>query len=325
MIKVGVIGYGEVGKGAIVALKNCTDMELKAVFTQRVPKSVCFNEKGVDICSYKDILRYEKQIDVMINCGGSARDLPKTTPETARYFNIVDSYDVHSLIPEHLVKVNSSSLKGGKTAIVSVGWDPGIFSVERLCFSSFLPKGNSCTFWGKGVSRGHTNAVKEIDGVIDAVQFTIPSEKALDAACRGEILSLSKKEMHVRECYVSVEKGANTSEIEEKIKKMPHYFEGYETKVFFVSEEEVKEKSRNSGHGGRVIRSGITGEDTCHVASSSLSLGSNPEFTGSVLICYARAAYRLNIRGEIGGLCAFDIPPILLSPLMRDEAVKAFL
>lgn len=325
MIKVGIIGYGEVGKGVESALRRNPDTVLKAIFTNRDVKSLGADKKDIRVYPYAALRNYENEIDVMINCGRSSDTLPVTTPETARRFNVVDSYDIHASVREHMERVNRASVEGGKVSIVSVGWDPGIFSLERLYTSSAVPHGSCFTFWGKGVSRGHTSALKKVEGVADAVQYTVPSNKALQDAEEGRTLSFSEKEMHIRECFVVPDVGADKEKITAEIKNMPDYFAGYDTRIHFVTGKELKEKYSCTSHGGCVIGYGTTGENSPCKIKYSLSLGSNAEFTGNVLVCYARAAYRLHKRGETGCRCALDIPPILLSPLSRDETIERYL
>lgn len=320
MIRIGISGYGNLGKGVEAAVYNNPDMEIVAVFTRRSPETVCLKTKNAKVVPFDRIFDYKDKIDVIINCGGSATDLPVTTPLIAEGFNVIDSFDTHAKIPEHFANVDKAAKKSGKTAIISVGWDPGMFSLNRLYMNANLPCGNDYTFWGRGVSQGHSDAIRRIDGVADARQYTVPVESAVESVRRGENPELSVKEKHTRECYVAVEDGADKARIENEIKTMPNYFADYDTTVRFISTEELKEKHMGIPHGGSVIRSGFTGFnlDTKHTIEYSLKLESNPEFTGSVLTCYARAAYQLNKKGESGCKTVFDIAPAFLLPFDGD-------
>ena len=321
MIKIGICGYGNLGKGVEAAVKNNPDMELAAVFTRRNPDSVKVRTGGVSVYSFDRIAEFKEEIDVMINCGGSAFDLPKTTPEIAEYFSVIDSFDTHAKIPEHYKNVDEAAKKGGNTAIISVGWDPGMFSLNRLYMNAVLPDGNDYTFWGRGVSQGHSDAIRRIDGVLDARQYTVPVESAVERVRNGENPQLTTRDKHTRECYVVAAEGADRAKIENEIKTMPNYFADYDTTVTFISMEELKRDHMGIPHGGSVIRSGVTGfeKQTKQTIEYSLKLESNPEFTGSVLAAYARAAYRLKQSGETGCKTVFDIAPAQLINMSGDE------
>ncbi len=319
-IKIAVMGYGNLGKGVECAINQNEDLELFGIFTRRNPETVkpVFDTK---VYNAGDIEKYKNDIDVLIICGGSATDLPAQTPEYAKLFNVIDSFDTHAKIPEHFKNVNEAALSSGKTAIISVGWDPGMFSLNRLYAEAVLPDGKDYTFWGKGVSQGHSDAIRRIEGVVDARQYTIPIEKSLEAVRRGENPELSTSEKHTRECFVVAEDGADKERIEKEIKTMPNYFADYDTTVHFIDEEEMKRDHSGIPHGGCVIRSGKTGKDceNSHVIEYSLKLDSNPEFTASVLVAYARAAHRLNKEGVKGCKTVFDVPPAYLSPKSAEE------
>lgn len=321
MIRIGIAGYGNLGKGVEAAVKNNPDMELVAVFSRRDPDSVKIKTEGVKVYPFDKITDYKDDIDVIINCGGSARDLPESTPAIAENFNVIDSFDTHAKIPEHFANTDAKAKAGNKIAIISVGWDPGMFSLNRLYMNAILPHGNDYTFWGKGVSQGHSDAIRRIDGVIDARQYTVPVESAVESVRNGENPELTTRQKHTRECYVVVEEGADKARIENEIVTMPNYFADYDTTVNFISLEELQRDHMGIPHGGRVIRSGFTGFDlsTKHTIEYSLNLESNPEFTGSVLATYARAAYRLNQNGESGCKTVFDIAPALLIDKSGDE------
>ena len=321
MIRIGIAGYGNLGKGVEAAVKNNPDMELVAVFSRRDPDYVKIKTEGVKVYPFDKITDYKDDIDVIINCGGSARDLPESTPAIAENFNVIDSFDTHAKIPEHFANTDVKAKAGNKIAIISVGWDPGMFSLNRLYMNAILPHGNDYTFWGKGVSQGHSDAIRRIDGVIDARQYTIPVESAVESVRNGENPELTTRQKHTRECYVVVEEGADKARIENEIVTMPNYFADYDTTVNFISLEELQRDHMGIPHGGRVIRSGFTGFDlnTKHTIEYSLNLESNPEFTGSVLATYARAAYRLNQNGESGCKTVFDIAPALLIDKSGDE------
>ncbi len=327
MIRVGIFGYGNLGRGVEAALAHAEDMELAAVFTRRSPDSLSIMTQGVPVLSAEEACKMADQIDVMILCGGSATDLPVQTPELAGKFNVVDSFDTHANIPSHFAKVNEAALKNGKTAVISVGWDPGLFSLNRLYSHAILPQGSTYTFWGKGVSQGHSDAIRRIDGVKDAKQYTIPVPAALDAVRSGKNPELTTREKHTRECFVVAEEGADLDRIEKEIKTMPNYFADYDTTVHFISEEELKRDHSGIPHGGFVIHTGKTGwkDENSHVIEYSLKLDSNPEFTASVIVAYARAAYRMEQQGQTGCKTVFDIPPAYLCPEEGDELRKRFL
>ncbi|MBO4241864.1 MAG: diaminopimelate dehydrogenase [Clostridiales bacterium] len=320
-IRVGIIGYGNLAKGVESELRKNPDMELKGIFTRRDPSSVTTKTEGVPVYSSDDIPGMKDDFDVMIICGGSATDLPKQTKEYAKYFNVIDSFDTHAKIPEHFAAVDESAKGAGKIAIISVGWDPGMFSLTRLYSNAILPDGNDYTFWGKGVSQGHSDAIRRVPGVKNGKQYTIPVDAALEAVRSGSNPELTTRQKHTRECFVVAEEGADKALIEKTIKEMPNYFADYDTTVHFISEEEFARDHSRINHGGFVFRSGKTGFDNenKHVIEYSLKLDSNPEFTASVLIAYARAAYRLNKDGQSGCKTVFDIAPALLSPLSGEE------
>lgn len=324
MIRIGIVGYGNLGKGVEAAVKNNSDMELAAVFTRRSPESVCLKTPGVRVYPFAELAKHKGEIDVIVNCGGSATDLPETTPEIAKMFNVVDSFDTHARIPEHFANVDASAKQGGNVAVISVGWDPGMFSLNRLYMSSVLPDGNNYTFWGRGVSQGHSDAVRRIKGVVDARQYTVPVESAVERVRGGENPELTAREKHTRECYVVVEDGADKAAIENEIKTMPNYFADYDTTVNFISMEELKQNHMGIPHGGSVIRSGATGFEleNKQTIEYSLKLDSNPEFTGSVIAAYARAVYKMSRNGETGCKTVFDIAPAQLSS-MTDEEIRA--
>ena len=320
MLKVGIVGYGNLGRGVECAVSNSADMELYGVFTRRDPASLK-TLTGCKVYSLDDILSHKDSCDVLIICGGSATDLPEQTPYLAKHFTVVDSFDTHAKIPEHFKNTDASARAGKKCAVISAGWDPGMFSINRLLGSAILPDGKDYTFWGKGVSQGHSDAVRRIDGVLDARQYTVPIEAALDAVRAGKAPELSAREKHLRECYVVASKGADKARIEKEIKEMRNYFADYDTTVHFVSAEELKENHSRLSHGGFVIRTGKTGpnSENSHVIEYSLKLDSNPEFTASVLVCYARAAARLTREGVFGAKTVLDIAPAYLSPLSDAE------
>lgn len=326
-IKIGILGYGNLGRGVECAIKQNKDMELAAVFTRRAPELVNILTDGVKVCSVSDIEQWKDRIDVLIICGGSATDLPKQTPEYAKMFNVVDSFDTHARIPEHFANVDSAAKAAGKTGIISVGWDPGMFSLNRMYANAILPDGKDYTFWGKGVSQGHSDAIRRIPGVKDGKQYTIPVESALEAVRSGSNPELTTREKHIRECFVVLEEGADAARVEEAIKTMPNYFADYDTTVHFISEEELKQNHSGIPHGGFVIRTGQTGinGENSHVIEYSLKLDSNPEFTASVIVAYARAAYRLSKEGNYGCKTVFDIAPAYLSAESGDELRKKYL
>ena len=318
-MKIGIYGYGNLGRGVEAAMKYHTDCELVAVFTRRDPASV--KTAGTPVYSADSILDFKEKIDVLILCGGSATDLPKMTHTLAEHFNVVDSYDTHATIPEHFARVNAAAEKGGNIALISGGWDPGLFSIARLYASSVLPEGKDYTFWGRGVSQGHSDAIRRIEGVLDARQYTVPVPEALDAVRSGSMPELTTRQKHTRECYVVAEEGADLERIESEIKNMPNYFADYDTSVTFITIEELREKHSALPHGGSVIRSGksgLSGEHN-HTVEFSLALDSNPEFTSSVLVACARAIDRMSRRGIVGCKTIFDIAPADLSPLSPEE------
>ena len=321
MIRIGIAGYGNLGKGVEAAVNNAADMELVAVFTRRDPESVKIKTEGVKAYSFDSIADFKDKIDVIVNCGGSATDLPVTTPVIAENFSVIDSFDTHARIPEHFANVDAKAKEGGNIAVISVGWDPGMFSLNRLYMNAILPNGKDYTFWGRGVSQGHSDAIRRIDGVVDARQYTVPVESAVESVRNGENPELTTRQKHTRECYVVAEEGADKARIENEIKTMPNYFADYDTTVNFISLDELKKNHSGIPHGGSVIRSGFTGFDldTKHTIEYSLKLESNPEFTGSVLTAYARAAYKLRESGETGCKTVFDIAPALLVDMDGDE------
>ena len=321
MIRIGILGYGNLGRGVENAVRQNDDMELTAVFTRRNPADLKIATETAKVYSVDDAEKMADQIDVMIICGGSATDLPVQTPKYVQYFNVIDSFDTHANIPTHFNNVNEAAKKSGKVGIISVGWDPGMFSLNRLYANCILPEGKDYTFWGKGVSQGHSDAVRRIEGVIDARQYTIPVQAALDAVRNGENPDLTTREKHTRECFVVAEEGADKARIEKEIKEMPNYFADYDTTVHFIDMEEMKRNHSGLPHGGFVIRTGKTGlnKEQNHVIEYSLKLDSNPGFTSSVLVAYARAAYRLNKEGQTGCKTVFDVAPAYLSPLSGEE------
>ena len=320
-IQIVIIGYGNLGKGVEKAISQNPDMELVGIVSRRSKEELQTTSK---VFSMEDIKKHKNDIDVAIMCGGSANDLEEQVPEFAKYFNTVDSFDTHAKIPEYYKKVDEVACKYNHISIISVGWDPGLFSIMRLYGESVLPKGNTYTFWGEGVSQGHSNAVRKVEGVKDAVQYTIPKNEAVEKVRSGENPELTTREKHLRECFVVPEDGADKEKIENEIKTMPNYFADYDTIVHFISEEEFKEKHSGMPHGGSVIRSGETGEDTKQLMEFSLKLESNPEFTASVLLSYARAAYRMSME-DSGAKTVYDVPPILLSPKGRNELLASIL
>ena len=327
MIRIGIYGYGNLGRGVENAIKQNDDMELVAVFSRRDPATVKVNTPGVTVCKAEDAEKMTDKIDVMIICGGSATDLPVQTPALAKLFNVVDSFDTHAKIPEHFDNVDEAAKASGKTAFISVGWDPGMFSLNRLYGSAILPDGKDYTFWGKGVSQGHSDAIRRVDGVADGKQYTVPVQAALDAVRSGSNPELTTREKHTRECYVVAEEGADKAKIEQEIKSMPNYFADYDTTVNFISQEELNANHAGIPHGGFVIRSGKTGAnlENTHIIEYSLKLDSNPEFTASVIVCYARAAVRMNKEGMTGCKTVFDVPPAYLSAKSGAELRKALL
>ena len=326
-IKIGILGYGNLGRGVECAVKQNDDMELVAVFTRRNPEDVKILTETATVCNVADVEDWKDKIDVMIICGGSATDLPKQTPVYAKMFNVIDSFDTHARIPEHFANVDAAAKEGGHVGIISVGWDPGMFSLNRLYANAILPDGNDYIFWGKGVSQGHSDAIRRVEGVKDGKQYTIPVEAALKAVRNGENPELTTRQKHTRECFVVLEEGADAAKVEEEIKTMPNYFSDYDTTVHFISEEELKANHSGIPHGGFVLRSGKTGWDgeNKHLIEYSLKLDSNPEFTSSVLIAYARAAYRLASEGQSGCKTVFDIAPAYLSAKSGEELRKHML
>ena len=325
-IRIGILGYGNLGKGIEAGIKYNDDMELVAIFTRRNPKDLK-TYTDAKVVSVDEIENWKDKIDVMILCGGSATDLPVQSPRYAKMFNIIDSFDTHAKIPEHFENVDKAAKEGKNVALISCGWDPGAFSLNRLMAESFLPQGNTYTFWGTGVSQGHSDAIRRIEGVKNAIQYTVPIESAIDRVRNGENPVLETREKHLRECYVVLEEGADSKKIEEEIKNMPNYFADYETVVNFITEEELKENHSKMPHGGFVIRSGKTGIncDTNQIIEYSLKLESNPEFTSSIILAYARAVYRLSSKNEIGAKTVFDIPPALLSQKTNEQLLEQLL
>lgn len=326
-MRIGILGYGNLGRGIECAIKQNEDMELTAVFTRRNPKDVTILTEGVTVYSVDEILDMQDKIDVLVLCGGSATDLPKQTPEYAKYFNVIDSFDTHARIPEHFANVDAAAKESGHTALISCGWDPGMFSLNRLYANAILPEGNDYTFWGKGVSQGHSDAIRRVEGVKNGKQYTIPIEEALEEVRSGSNPELTTRQKHLRECFVVPEEGADLAKIEETIKNMPNYFADYDTVVHFISEEELEANHSGIPHGGFVFRTGVTGweREHKHVIEYSLKLDSNPEFTSSVLLAYARAVYRLQTEGQTGCKTVFDIAPAYLSPKSGEELRKHLL
>ena len=320
-IKIGILGYGNLGRGIEVAVREAEDMELAAVFTRRDPSGVQIKTEGVPVCSVDEIGDWKDKIDVLMLCGGSATDLPEQTPKYAADFNVIDSFDTHARIPEHFAAVDAAAKNSGHLAIISVGWDPGMFSLQRVYANAILPDGKDYTFWGKGVSQGHSDAIRRIKGVKNAKQYTIPIEEALEKVRSGAQPELSTREKHLRECFVVLEEGADAAAVENEIKTMPNYFADYDTIVHFIDEETFVRDHSGMAHGGFVIRTGKTGfeKEHNHVIEYSLKLDSHPEFTTSVLIAYARAAYRLKAEGQSGCKTVLDIAPAYLSPQSGEE------
>lgn len=325
-LKIAIAGYGNLGRGVECAVKQNEDMELYGVFTRRQPETVktLTNAKVFHI---DDILNHKQNIDALIICGGSATDLPEQTPFLAEHFNVVDSFDTHAKIPEHFENVDVKAKKGNNIALISVGWDPGMFSLNRLYAEAILPCGNDYTFWGKGVSQGHSDAIRRIEGVIDARQYTIPVESAIESVRNGENPTLTTRQKHTRECFVVAEDGADLKRIETEIKTMPNYFADYDTTVHFITSDEMKQNHSGIPHGGMVLRSGKTGlnQENTHIIEYSLKLDSNPEFTSSVLVAYARAAIRMSREGMSGCKTVFDVAPSYLSPHSPEDLRKRLL
>ncbi len=326
-IRVGIVGYGNLGKGVHLAIGQNPDMELKGIFTRRSPEQVELKMDNTKAYKIDDLDQFTEQIDVLILCGGSATDLPKQGPELVKRFHTVDSFDTHARIPEYFEKVNSNAASAGKVGIISVGWDPGLFSIARMLFGACMPEGMDYTFWGRGVSQGHSDAIRRIDGVKNAIQYTVPVTEAIEAARSGSNPQLTTRQKHLRECYVVAEEGADLTRIEKEIKEMPNYFADYDTQVHFITEEELLANHSKMPHGGFVIRSGKTGieKQNNHLMEFSLKLDSNPEFTSSVLVAYARAAYRLSKEGKSGGFSVLDIPLSYLSPKSAQQLRKELL
>ncbi|MBO4251765.1 MAG: diaminopimelate dehydrogenase [Clostridia bacterium] len=324
MIRIGIVGYGNLGRGVCLAAEKAKDIECVGVFTRRAPETVK-PITGYKVYSVEDLAKFKSEIDVLVLCGGSATDLPATTANYIKDFNTVDSFDTHAKIPEYFAKLDKIAKENGTLGAISIGWDPGVFSMARLLFGAVLPDGKDYTFWGKGVSQGHSDAIRRIKGVRNAIQYTVPKESALEKVLSGSNPELSVRDKHARECFVVAEVGADKARIEKEIKEMPNYFADYDTTVHFISEEELKEKHSKLAHGGFVIRSGNTTEENSELLQLSLKLDSNPEFTGSVLIAFARAIFRLAQKGETGVKTAFDIPLKYLYTGDPDEAFKSLL
>ena len=326
MIKVGLYGYGNIAKGVECAVKQNKDMEVTCVFTRRNPETVT-TISGASVYKTDDVLNHKDEVDVLVMCGGSATDLPEQTPAMAEHFNVVDSFDTHKRIPEHFANVDAAAKKSGKIGVISVGWDPGMFSLNRLYGSCILPDGADYTFWGKGVSQGHSDAIRRVEGVVDARQYTIPVEEALEAVRSGSEPQLTTRQKHTRECFVVAEEGADLERIKNEIVTMKNYFDEYDTTVNFISQEELDRDHKGIPHGGFVIRTGKTGKDleNNHIIEYSLKLDSNPEFTSSVIVAFVRAAYRLNKEGQSGCKTVFDIPPAYLSIKSGEELRKEML
>lgn len=312
-MKIAIYGYGNLGRGVEKAVSQNPDMELFGVFTRRPPETVA--TFGAKVYSDSDIMKYQDAIDVLVLCGGSATDLPVQTPKLAQAFNVIDSFDTHANIPAHFENVDTAARESGHIALISAGWDPGLFSIARLYGASVLPNGADYTFWGRGVSQGHSDAIRRIEGVVDARQYTVPVPAAVEAVRGGKMPELTTREKHTRECYVVAEEGADLARIEQEIKTMPNYFADYDTTVNFISMEELRRDHSGMPHGGSVIRAGVTGDNHNHVIEYSLKLDSNPEFTASAIVAFARAIYRMGKRGDIGCKTVFDVAPIDLSPM----------
>ena len=319
MIRIGIYGYGNLARGVEAAIKKNDDMELVGVFTRRAPETVKINTKGVNVYSANDVIKHKNEIDVLIICGGSMSDLPEMTPELVKSFNVIDSFDTHARIPEHYKNVDKNAMETRHIGVISLGWDPGMFSLNRAIMESILPDGESYTFWGKGVSQGHSDAIRRIKGVLDARQYTIPVDSALEAVRSGKRPNLTTREKHTRLCYVVSSDPKENARIEKEIKEMPNYFADYDTTVNFISMEEMKKNHSGIPHGGFVFRSGETSDGVNHVIEYSLKLDSNPEFTGSVLVTYARGVYRLVKRGECGARTVFDFAPRDISKLSYED------
>ena len=324
-MRIGILGYGNLGRGIEFAVKENSDMELAAVFTRRNPADVKIFSENVLVVHVDEIKNWVEEIDVMTLCGGSATDLPKQTPEFAKFFNVIDSFDTHAKIPEHFAKVDEAAKNSNHVAIISVGWDPGLFSLARAYSNAVLPNGRDYTFWGRGVSQGHSDAIRRIKGVKNAKQYTVPIDAALDAVRNGANPELTTRQKHLRECYVVLEEGVDAAEVEREIKTMPNYFADYDTTVNFISEDELQKNHGGLAHGGFVIRTGQTGTNHKHVIEFSLKLDSNPEFTTNVLLAYARAAHRRHGEGKSGCMTVLDIPPAYLSAIDGETLRKSLL
>ena len=323
-IRIGIVGYGNLGRGVETAVNATEDCELVALFTRRDPSTIK-TRTGIPVYKMEDAVKMQDKIDVMVLCGGSANDLPEQTPELAKYFNVIDSFDTHAKIPEHFARVDASCKESGKVGIISVGWDPGMFSLNRCYGQAVLPNGNDYTFWGKGVSQGHSDAIRRIPGVKNAKQYTIPVDEALESVRAGENPQLSTRQKHTRECFVVAEEGADLEAIENEIKTMPNYFADYDTTVTFITAEEMKRDHSGMPHGGFVIRTGKTAGGAAQSIEYSLKLGSNPEFTGSILVACARAAVKMSRGGQVGARTMLDIPPAYLSPKSAEELYATML
>lgn len=324
-IRIGIVGYGNLGRGVEAAITQNDDMELVAVFSRRDPSTVAIQTEGVTVAHVDEAVQFKDKIDVMVLCGGSAKDLPEQVPHFAQWFNTIDSYDTHAKIPEFFESVDRVAAESGKVSIISVGWDPGLFSLNRLLGEAVLPAGNTYTFWGDGLSQGHSDAIRRVNGVKAGVQYTLPIREAVDRVRSGENPELTTREKHARECYVVLEEGADAAAIEKEIKEMPNYFADYDTTVHFISEEELKAEHSGMPHGGFVIRSGESAAGDKQIVEFSLKLGSNPMFTSSVLVASARAAYKLAAAGDCGAKTVFDVPFGLLSPKSAAELRKELL
>ncbi len=325
--RIGILGYGNLGRGTEIAVSAAEDMELAAVFTRRDPSTVKIITEGVPVVNVNDIEAWQDKIDVLVICGGSATDLPDQTPKYAKMFNVIDSFDTHARIPEHFNNVDAAAKEGGKIGMISVGWDPGLFSLSRVYANAILPDGKDYTFWGKGVSQGHSDAIRRVKGVKNAKQYTVPVESALEAVRKGENPELTTRQKHLRECYVVLEEGADAAQVEKDIKEMPNYFADYDTTVHFIGEEELLRDHAGMAHGGFVFRSGRTGinKENNHIIEYSLKLDSNPEFTTSVLIAYARAVKRMYDEGQTGAKTVLDVPPAYLCSQSGEELRKHML
>jgi diaminopimelate dehydrogenase len=324
-IRIGIVGYGNLGRGVESAIAQNSDMELAAVFTRRDPQAIILLDSRIPVRPLDSIQAFKDEVDVLILCGGSKNDLPQQGPELAAMFNTIDSFDTHAKVPEYFAAVDDAARSGGNTAIISVGWDPGLFSMNRLFGEAILPQGATYTFWGKGLSQGHSDALRRVPGVKAAVQYTLPVQQAMDSVRSGALPTLSTREKHTRDCYVVLEEGVDAGTVEAAIKTMPDYFADYDTTVNFISEDELQREHSAMPHGGFVIRSGKTGKDNTQVMEYSLKLESNPEFTSSVLVAYARAAFRLSRQGAAGAYSVFDIAPGLLSPKTPEQLRKELL